>query len=648
MIAGSIHRWQEGKRLVRTTGSEFPYQPPEGIVELLAEQLQDHYNNYKRFSTDKKDHPLFLVLSGAGTGKSRFLDEFHALCLAAVQNSSSDLEDRIQNAFVFKISYENGHSGDNAFVDGAQSLGTRMLYQLSDQAWDQKKGQPFVKMTPPQVMRLVAKLRGKKLSDLTFILLVDGMQELPHEALDKDTKFYSVLQTISNQINGWSSTTDYPFVIGCCSATFYTPVSKMLADSNQRRIDIQIPSIDGQKIFDSYSQDPLISLLIDDMGGHGRALEALWETLSLFKFKIENHSLQKFMDGLRSKLELDYPTWVDKGWISKMKPLLGAILTRQRFEDMDTQLPGNIGTVDDFVRLGLFRWNRQEKTIDAPYVLLWLICSSSNDPVLQNLLLGDYKSLQHVLNPTVHDRGTQSWMHWEEFIARFRCLKSRVLEGRTVMWTDIHAGAKFGANTNLMVKVKALTLVHASRQYPTNTSESNMQIDHEGGTGQLSDSNLLVMNKYAAKGADAFCSLELESGEIVKEGIQMRKVKNATTVDMLENEIKSSKNPKDFFLYITTGPSFIEEKGLSERCALVDSSRLLAYFGPYAGRAFFFFPKAVNINTATRSQLLSVRGIGPKFAARILEEREKMAFLDAGDCYVRTKVPKKFLAMFRF
>lgn len=46
---------------------------------------------------------------------------------------------------------------------------------------------------------------------------------------------------------------------------------------------------------------------------------------------------------------------------------------------------------------------------------------------------------------------------------------------------------------------------------------------------------------------------------------------------------------------------------------------------------------AVDANTASSDELQSVRGIGPAMAARILEERRKGAFRDAGDLRERVR-----------
>ena len=54
---------------------------------------------------DKTRHPLFVTCSGAGTGKSRLLDEFHKLCCDVM---SEDLSTILKESYVFKVDLSNG------------------------------------------------------------------------------------------------------------------------------------------------------------------------------------------------------------------------------------------------------------------------------------------------------------------------------------------------------------------------------------------------------------------------------------------------------------------------------------------------------------------------------------------------------------
>jgi hypothetical protein len=645
MFPGLKLQWNQPKPLVGTKGACFIYQHPEGIHDILSEQISDHFRWYKKQNTDKGNHPLFLVLSGAGTGKSRFLDEFQSLCVHALEVSSPELCNKIKNAYVFKVNFENGVSIDT-FIDGEHTIGSRMMLQLTDEDWSDFRKMPEAQKSPLHVLRQLALIEQKQASDMTVLLLVDGMQELYRQSYNK---FRDALKAVSDLVNGSSKSAGHPFVVGCCSATFHNPVSTVLSESSQLRIEIQLPSLNGRDIFMEHVQDPVISLLVDDMGGHGRALEALWETLSVHNFNIQNCSLDALMSRLRAKLALKYPAWLDQTSLVSLVPLLKAVLTRQRFANLGTMLPGCNGTIDDYVKLGLFRWNMNLKTIDCPYILLWLLATHCEDVDLQNLMLGDYRSEQHKMDPEKCGRGMQSWMHWEEFVARFRCIKSHVLDGQTVKWSDLHAGAQFGPQAEQLVQVEKLSLVHANKQYSTIASDPNMQIQHEMGTGRLADDDLLVLNASSAPASDVFCALKLKNDVTVIEGIQCKHVLKATRPNMFTDEMKKCKSSEHFFVYITTGPEQDGGIEVGAKCAFVNDSRLKDYFGPYAGRAFFMRQEeSLNINTAPRSRLLCVDGIGESRAETILQKRKERGFQDVDDCYEQTGIPKRFLKQFKF
>ena len=95
-------KWREPQPFVQTTGRVWEYQPPENALESLNKALPEHYRLWKQGVTDKS-HPLFLVFSGPGTGKSRLLDNLPELTKESVK-SLPELYEVLDNAFTFKIS----------------------------------------------------------------------------------------------------------------------------------------------------------------------------------------------------------------------------------------------------------------------------------------------------------------------------------------------------------------------------------------------------------------------------------------------------------------------------------------------------------------------------------------------------------------
>jgi hypothetical protein len=84
--------------------------------------------------------PLYLLLSGAGTGKSR-----NAVNCSG--DEDEELREKLRNAWVFHTSFENGTSLRPSESDPLTAIGTRMLYQLlPEKAFDEidyKEPNPF-------------------------------------------------------------------------------------------------------------------------------------------------------------------------------------------------------------------------------------------------------------------------------------------------------------------------------------------------------------------------------------------------------------------------------------------------------------------------------------------------------------------------
>ena len=86
--------------------------------------------SFNKKQLDKNTASLFLMLSGAGTGKSRNATEFHGTLIEF--SKSQGLKDRLKKAMVFLITLENGKTPiDTEFSKGVESIiSARMLAQV--------------------------------------------------------------------------------------------------------------------------------------------------------------------------------------------------------------------------------------------------------------------------------------------------------------------------------------------------------------------------------------------------------------------------------------------------------------------------------------------------------------------------------------
>jgi len=69
-----------------------------------------------------------------------------------------------------------------------------------------------------------------------------------------------------------------------------------------------------------------------------------------------------------------------------------------------------------------------EGYVTAPYIWIWLMPQGA-DPLLNSFRSNNDQELELKMDPR-SPPGAQFWQHLEHFVATFRCLRSRVLEGR--------------------------------------------------------------------------------------------------------------------------------------------------------------------------------------------------------------------------
>ncbi|CAG8841162.1 30929_t:CDS:2, partial [Gigaspora margarita] len=107
------------KSLVTSPGLKWQYQLDPNLKTILQEETEKHHH-FCNGENDKTNRPIYHFFSGAGTGKSRNASEFHKTLIKCL-NYSKDLElkKKIQNAWVFNVSLENGTS----FSRSVESIG---------------------------------------------------------------------------------------------------------------------------------------------------------------------------------------------------------------------------------------------------------------------------------------------------------------------------------------------------------------------------------------------------------------------------------------------------------------------------------------------------------------------------------------------
>ncbi|KAG0330716.1 hypothetical protein BG000_011552 [Podila horticola] len=565
---------------------------------------------------DKSTMPLYLFLSGAGTGKSRNAQEFHRSALNCLtEEDDPDLTDGIRKAWVFHVTLENGISPSaKELEDPIRAIGSRMLLQLLPGKELHDILDDYEEPRPIQVLGLVARGYDQDLKSATVILVVDGLQSFmtgPEDGHNKDSAFYRALTHIGDLALG------EVFLMPCCTATVTSPVEKALAFTHRNCVVLPVASLksphiekDGLSMAVFEEQDHIIKVFVSDCGGHGRALECLHQVLETRG----NDNVESLMNGLFLKLRGRYSE-VFLMLSTTAQAMARAILTRVQL-DPDKPLAGTDKLPGQLAIPGLVRYKQKmglgaEGYLTAPYIWVWLL-SHGTDPLLNNFRFNDGQELESKVDPR-SPPGAQFWQHFEHFVATFRCLKSRVLEDREpTKISAIHSGARLHGDINFTNHHLKLTV---SSRHVNTKSKSHR-----------------------------FISVVRCENETVN----VRKGRHCVT--NAPQYLMATASPDSTHSHSALKFTNHLDVELPPLSGIVDGSNWDNYFGPFTGRAFVFATLgALDINLAQRRDLKRMRGVSDTKAELIIQERSKRKFDSYKDADKRLcGVGKTVLKDFKF
>ncbi|EEY59517.1 Crinkler (CRN) family protein [Phytophthora infestans T30-4] len=620
--------WKEPKSLVATTGANWDFQNSLDLGNL-ASAIGCHYEAWRDGKTDKRTHPLFVCLDGPGTVKSRLLDEFPKILQQRIFRDETQgdpaMKQLLQTAYNFKITFENGTTDNYGISDPRKMIGTRMLYQLQESDWTMFNANPVNQVFSAEVLTKLSAITETDSNRMCVILCVDSLQKLQHEPGSKHSEFYTAFASLCDLVNASKC-----WLIVICAATIYQPVDEFLAASPQWREMLQTtslkrPKIDGRDVFDTfdYGNGALTQLLVDDMGGHGRALE------ELFNVMLQNQG-QAFefipvMHNVLAAIRQAYPAIVAQ--MQSMKQAFLAVISRRR---VDGNSLFGILTLDQVISCGLIRLDGTQ--LQCPFIL-YMLLETHDIPWSKHATYAPAERLEDL----------KPWQLWEHFNCKFRVLKSQAFaQEESVLWTDIHHGARFGDGCNRRVIERQLTYALADKRMPTKTKGFK---EERCSCGNDQGKCFLYQPADGSPSGDAFLCLEDATKGFFHEVHQCKCVEGNLSLDVFEQERLKAAGPDDLFILYCTS-LVTTDLCLLPNSAFVDATCWEAYYGPFAARAFFI--KSVPlpcINTSSEVQLEFVEGVGPAYRARIAKKRP---FTSLEDAFVKTKIPVKVLRRFKF
>lgn len=318
------------------------------------------------------------------------------------------------------------------------------------------------------------------------------------------------------------------------------------------------------------------------------------------------------------------------------------------FDSFASIIPSTSLTIDDVVSNGIFRFTLGR--LSCPFIWLYILASRSNYPLLRQLLHIGIASTPYFFHPRPLPGSRLWWQDWELFTAQFRVLKDDALRDCTVSYAALHHGAFWRANSlpsfDVVCSLKSVEV--SSKQLDTKCIPAEVRCEH--GNFNPRDGQQVILNAASSPAGDAFCFLNLAAdgtrAEIHQCKLHGSPAALTLSADMMEEEREKAATPDALFLIFSTFDS-VEMANIPPNTGVVCKANFDAYFGSFAGRAFFLanLPR-ISVATASRSLLQTMDGIGEARADAIIQARLHRAFTDIDDCQKRTKIPKSVLDKF--
>jgi hypothetical protein len=501
--------------------------------------------------------------------------------------------------------------------DPWNAIGARMLAQLLNKDVETISRQYVA--SPPTVFSLVAAAENVDLyDDFTGILVVDGIQALwrNDDGKNRNSDLSSMPRRSSETEEGKLRQT--PFIMICVTATHSDPANQFLAASNRKRVYLPLNRLDAPTWKNDNSpvlrDDPGTRLLVKDVGGHARAIEAIADKLTEYQNGFQPN-IAELADAIHFKLRDRY-----RDAISVMTghtfPIVQCILSRQliRLQDL---IPGSDWRWEYVTAAGLLWFERTTTDYDydynapgylvAPYIWFWMLArltpSEDTDRLyrfLREWEFNDYKELLR-LQTGKGPSGMMTWQNFETFCCYFRILRSLGFgDGQEVSLKSLHSGCKkLRDDKNTMVMNLHLGYAEAVHQQSTMAASANKHVDtkHSGTLDTDNQLSYVILNAPSAPAGDFFLSIKTSvrvqtspkrkrvQSQIIREVGQCELIQTKVTKDTYNEERNKSAGSDDFFI-LYTPTKISDDFALPDRSGLVDKSCWDSYFGPFAGRAY--------------------------------------------------------------
>ena len=595
----------------------------------MMEMVEGNWASREQGKTDKQSHTIAVMVGGPGDGKSRTLKELSNI-LRQDGLFHGTLNVRMQNALRFHISFENGTTGlsdcslfDNDEFGASQRIGLRMVHQLlptvmfEDLIKAVKNGALSPdELDPLKLLKRLASHQSCMVGDLTVIFCVDAVQsaggdvDYGEQVKTKTSPMRLVVAALNSMVLK-SGNEKNPFCVVCVSATADEAFTKW-PSSATKKIHLPLCRLDPSEIFKgvAVNQDLRLRTVIDDMGGHPRALEKLFQVL----VKTEAGSADDkrcmnidvltdgwdpllVMSSVGEQLMQSYSRSFDWG-----KPLLECVFLGVKVLTTDSIKIGTRSVyVQDILGGGLVFHDALTSRLSAPFIFLFTVLY--RDPRFQRYLQHLYITVTQVNIERL--TGDNLSDEFERQVAIFWHVKTQFFSGSSMSWKKLHSGARFNPNWDQKVTIvpapegivklqskietnKGITFTEGINTYP----DMDVKTTTHGLTLKRRDlKKYVVISANKASAADIYARVNVE-GEKKLFGISCKMTPN--TLRTFDNFV--SERAKAVDTNAAAGELFMElalanydpfaDDDIPEHCGLVTRDEFKDYFGPFASRLF--------------------------------------------------------------
>lgn len=558
--------------LIKTSGANFVFSDRNHSIEMLASRSQDRFHAWIHDEKDRNLHPIPFLADGPGSGKSRFLQELRTSFKNHIMEGdyNEKFKDVMNDALYINVTFGNGsiYKPEESGIGVEKSLALRMMFQFQD---EYKQFDTF--------------LVNRKEYMIDLALLLDELYKYTKcvvLGIDEVNKVYDVepkkLKELLNAIGGRCCSSSC-FFVPVVAGTVIGPLNQYVTKSTHPPLPIPLPllsfessktilSTKDRSIAKMIENNPEMSTLIADIGGHCRALEILFDSLR----KCGNDALSYF-DNVKNCVEVEL-----EGRYHVSEIPLGAAIALSilgiRVDKNDEYPDDKALKFQDLEEKGFTKIENEK--LKVPYVFICCFLNRRRGI--------PYVKFWNELLIT----GNIWWQHWEVFNRNylvFRLSLYRYLGQESITLRQLFNGAKTSLPEDVDIEIKVpsnnqLRITRANQRFPTTNSNNPFSV----GVG--------VLNAAGAP-FDAFMYLETVGNGNLLVALQMKLANHDSrspqviNIRMINEElnkmnktISSNLNGTDCVCVIVGRcEASFDENILSGKCFVISKNEYKDYYG---------------------------------------------------------------------